>query len=113
MYNYNYSSKAPWRSYSFLTVTIENGVTSIGSYAFYGCTSLTSFIYKDLSDPGKQSLNVFYNSPNLKEVIVPRNYFDNKFCQLPVKKQTQPIKIDHTSKIGKPKRNYIFLLLMR
>ena len=38
------SSSAPWNSYhSYVkTVTIEDGVTSIGDYAFYGCYNLTS-----------------------------------------------------------------------
>ena len=38
----NYRSKAPWKLYSdyVKTVVIEDGVTSIGSYAFYGNTSL-------------------------------------------------------------------------
>ena len=38
------SNQNPWYSYkdSIKTVKIENGVTSIGNYAFYDCTSLTS-----------------------------------------------------------------------
>ena len=43
MYGWNYSSKAPWynnRS-SIKHVTIGNGVTSIGKYAFYKYTNLT------------------------------------------------------------------------
>ena len=44
MADYSSSSSIPWHSYrSYVkTVTIEDGVTSIGDYAFYGCTSLTS-----------------------------------------------------------------------
>ncbi|MBQ2541095.1 MAG: leucine-rich repeat domain-containing protein, partial [Paludibacteraceae bacterium] len=44
MTDYTYSDHAPWydnRS-SITSVTIENGVTSIGKYAFYECSSLTS-----------------------------------------------------------------------
>ena len=37
----DYSFSSPWRSYSFNTVVIENGVTSIGGYAFDGCAGLT------------------------------------------------------------------------
>ena len=40
MYNYNLV-RAPWGT-SVKTVTIGNGVTSIGSYAFYECSKLTS-----------------------------------------------------------------------
>ncbi|MBP3413771.1 MAG: leucine-rich repeat domain-containing protein, partial [Clostridia bacterium] len=46
MYNWNWndSSKAPWYSYAsnIKKAVIKNGVTSIGSYAFYGCSKLTS-----------------------------------------------------------------------
>ena len=46
MADYTSSSSVPWYSYrSYVkTVTIEDGVTSIGSYAFRGSTSLTSVI---------------------------------------------------------------------
>ena len=44
MSNYRVASDVPWYSYRgrFRTLIIEDGVTSIGSYAFYGCTGLTS-----------------------------------------------------------------------
>ena len=49
MNNYAYSSFAPWynnRS-SIKKVVIEQGVTTIGNYAFEGCASLTSVIIPD------------------------------------------------------------------
>ena len=44
MSNYRVASDVPWYSYRgrFRTLIIEDGVTSIGDYAFYGCTGLTS-----------------------------------------------------------------------
>ncbi len=44
MEDFTSSSKVPWNAYSssIKKVVIENGVTSIGKYAFYGCTGLTS-----------------------------------------------------------------------
>ncbi len=46
MKDYTYSSKpnTPWYSYreSIASVVISDGVASIGTYAFYGCSSLTS-----------------------------------------------------------------------
>ena len=36
------SSNAPWNNLYIKTVTIEDGVTSIGDYAFYFCANLTS-----------------------------------------------------------------------
>ena len=41
MGNYFSSSTLPWGT-SISEVIIEEGVTSIGDYAFYNCTSLTS-----------------------------------------------------------------------
>ena len=44
MEDYSSYSYVPWHSYrSYVkTVTIEDAVTSIGDYAFYRCSSLTS-----------------------------------------------------------------------
>ena len=38
------SSKVPWNKYRsrITSVVIEKGITSIGTYAFMGCTNLTS-----------------------------------------------------------------------
>ena len=49
MKNYSYSSSAPWSSYksSIKTVKIGDSVTTIGSYAFYGCSSLTGVTIGD------------------------------------------------------------------
>ena len=41
MENYSGSRRAPWGN-GIKTVVIENGVTGIGNYAFYGCEILTS-----------------------------------------------------------------------
>lgn len=44
MSDYSESNHQPWYSCrrSILTVIIEDGVRSIGDYAFYACSSLTS-----------------------------------------------------------------------
>ncbi len=47
MNGFSYDSSNAWRAYksSIKSVVIEESVTSIGSYAFYDCTSLTKMIY--------------------------------------------------------------------
>ena len=49
MWNYSSSSSVPWYSNrsAIKTVSIENGVTSIGKYAFSYCSSLTSVTIPD------------------------------------------------------------------
>ena len=49
LYNRTYVTTAPWRPYynTMKTVIIGDGVTSIGSSAFYHCTSLTSVTIPD------------------------------------------------------------------
>lgn len=45
MKTFYYGSYAPWFSYrsSITDIVIENGVTSIGDYAFYSCDKITNF----------------------------------------------------------------------
>ena len=49
MTDYSYGSKAPWYSSrsSIKSVTIGSGVTTIGNYAFYYCSSLASVTIPD------------------------------------------------------------------
>lgn len=49
MYNYSSDLSAPWdaHSASIVSVIIEDGVTSIGDYAFADCTSLTEITIPD------------------------------------------------------------------
>ena len=46
MTDYAFDNRSPWdgKRLYISSVVIENGVTSIGDYAFYGCHSLTSVI---------------------------------------------------------------------
>ena len=46
MYSYSATSAAPWAEYaqSIKNVVIEDGVLSIGKYAFAGCTALESVV---------------------------------------------------------------------
>ncbi len=46
MANYSSADKTPWGT-SITEVIVEEGVTSIGSYSFYGCTSLSEITIPD------------------------------------------------------------------
>lgn len=44
MYDYNIKTSSPWSEYNYMieTVSFDDTVTSIGDYAFYGCSAITS-----------------------------------------------------------------------
>ncbi len=69
MSNYAYSC-GPWGE-SITSVTIEDGVTSIGNYAFYGCSDLTSITIPDSVTTIGQ--NAFEGCVKLKSVTLPKD----------------------------------------
>ncbi|GAB1415971.1 hypothetical protein MASR2M117_13770 [Paludibacter sp.] len=77
MYEYNSASYYPYfNKFSYQTIIIEEGITSIGKYAFYEVTSGNSKVLKNIQLP--QSLIsigdfAFYNNPNLKDIFLPDN----------------------------------------
>ena len=42
MYNYSNNHRAPWHGYDIKRIIIGDGITTIGGYAFYNCSALTS-----------------------------------------------------------------------
>ena len=73
MNNYNSVPNTPWYSYrtSIKTVIIEDGATSIGDYAFLGCSSLTSVtIPNSVTSIGN---NAFYNCTGLTSITIPNS----------------------------------------
>ena len=70
MYDYDYYS-SPWKYYqdSIKTVVIEDGVTTIGNYAFYSCNSLTSITIPDsVTTIGNYA---FYYCTSLTSITIP------------------------------------------
>ena len=73
MDNYTGFSKAPWlqHKYEMQTIVVEDGVTSIGDYAFAQCTKVT-----DLSLPDS-IINIgyaaFYGCSSINEIIIGDN----------------------------------------
>lgn len=69
MYRYNFSNMPEFLNYSISAVTIENGVTSIGSYAFFDCVQM-----KSVSIPGSvETIGgwAFAGCDNLESIIIP------------------------------------------
>lgn len=73
MYDWNWDNAAPWysiRSY-VKSVSISDGVTSIGIYAFRGCSSLTSVtIPNSVTSTGNYA---FYECTGLTSVTIPNS----------------------------------------
>ncbi|MBR3838017.1 MAG: leucine-rich repeat domain-containing protein [Clostridia bacterium] len=68
MGDYTSTNEAPWGT-SITEVIIEDGVTSIGDYAFYGCSSLTSIsIGNSVTSIGKDA---FYGCSSLTAITIP------------------------------------------
>ena len=69
------SSCAPWRVDAYLskieTITIGDGITNIGNYAFYGCTDISTITIPDgVTNIGSNALG---NCSNLKTVVIPNS----------------------------------------
>ncbi len=73
MTNYNSSSDIPWYSYKnyIQTVIIEEGVTSIGWYAFSDCSSLTSVTIPNTVT--RIGVSAFAGCSGLISFIIPNN----------------------------------------
>jgi hypothetical protein len=70
MTDYMNSSYVPWYKYSSLikSITFDGAITSIGSYSFYGCSSLTSVTILDsVTTIGRYA---FYQCDSLTEVNI-------------------------------------------
>lgn len=73
MTDYPYSSSAPWYDYDcrrkIQSVVIEDGITSVGDYAFYYCNNLTSITLADsVTSLGEYA---FYDCYSLTSVPIP------------------------------------------
>lgn len=64
-------STVPWADYTsdITRVVVENGVTSIGGYAFYGCDAMTNIsLPQTLETIGTRA---FHNCRNLSQITIP------------------------------------------
>lgn len=69
MSNYSFGN-SPWAGCSIQKVVIQRGVTSIGTYAFRGCTSLAEITIPDsVTDIGTYA---FHSCTSLTEITIPK-----------------------------------------
>ncbi len=71
MKDYTYKSEMPWYAYreQIVSVVLEEGVTSIGDYAFYGMPQLERIsIASTVTDIGDYA---FKNAPKINNVVLP------------------------------------------
>ena len=72
MLDYTYDSpEAPWSSYSIKKVILEEGIASIGGWAFYNCSGLTSItIPNSVTSIGDHA---FYGCSGLTSINIPNS----------------------------------------
>ena len=74
MSHYNDSIAPTWLYYSHYIkhIIVEEGVSSIGNYAFFNCGNLTSIVFPDgsLTSIGEYA---FWGCENLTSIIIPKN----------------------------------------
>ena len=70
MWNYNYGD-SPFKDYGIKTVTIGDGITGIGRWAFYGCNGLTELtLPNSVTSIGNAA---FYGCSGLTELTLPNS----------------------------------------
>ena len=73
MYDYTTDSPAPWDSQKseITSVVIEDGITSLGNYAFRGCSNLASASIPVSTT--RLGMYLFADCPALKGITIPKN----------------------------------------
>lgn len=71
MSNYSQNGYQPWNRADIKTLIIQNGVTSIGNYAFYGSTNMTSAIFPETLE--SIGYSAFNGCKGLTSVSIPHS----------------------------------------
>ena len=77
-YSNSDDSQAPWFNSSIKSAIIESGVTSIGDYAFEGCSSLASVTIPD--SVTSIGISAFYRCSSLASVTIPDSVTSIGYC---------------------------------
>ncbi len=71
MTDYSYFDQAPWKSYNIKNIVINSGVTSIGNYAFYFLSNLTSVSIPDTVT--RIGEDAFEHCDSLTRIVIPQS----------------------------------------
>lgn len=71
MTNYTARNSAPWSSSYVEKIVINDGVTSVGNYAFAHCTNLTEIVFGNTV--ASIGTNAFFDCYTLEAVTIPKN----------------------------------------
>lgn len=74
VFNPSVSNSLPWKFCDVKLAVIENGITSIGDYAFWSCSSLTSVTIPDSIT--RIGAYAFYICSNLTNITIPNSVTD-------------------------------------
>lgn len=80
MTNYGDADSVPWKNYrnNIKKISIGNGISSIGAYAFFGCSSLTSITFEGTSKVKDIYHDAFTNCSKLKNITLPKSVVYSK-----------------------------------
>lgn len=74
------TNRAPWSSFDITDITIGDGVNSIGTYAFYGCTSLTTLnLVQSTTSVKSLGSNALEGCTALKAIFVPSESLEKSY----------------------------------
>lgn len=78
MYDYE-ADKAPWSPYKSVikNVIVDQGITTLGAYAFYNCASVTEMTFNGATPPTVSARTTFDNMSALTKIYVPEDNYED------------------------------------
>ena len=78
MYDYE-ADKAPWSPYKSVikNVIVDQGITTLGAYAFYNCLGVTEMTFNGATPPTVSARTTFDNMSALTKIYVPEDNYED------------------------------------